>query len=236
MDLGRRPLLANPVSSQEPPASPAAAPAEARAHLLLVKPSLTSDRGSVASEVQHLLPRVAAGDERAVRECVDRYGPLVWALARRWSPDTRDLDDAVQEVFVDLWRSASRYDPTRATEAGWVAMVTRRRLIDRMRRRQRAVELDPLPDDFDQVDDREIDLDQQARVEQAHAALQALPPNQRTMLELSLLHGRTHEEIARETGAPLGTVKSHIRRGLQRARALLHVTTESPTDAEDHTV
>jgi RNA polymerase sigma-70 factor (ECF subfamily) len=168
-----------------------------------------------------LLVRIAGGDELAVRECVQRFGPLVWALARRWSPDPRDVEDAVQEVFVDLWRSAGRYDPAKATQAGWVAMVTRRRLIDRLRRRQRAVELEPLPEDFDQADDREPDLDRQDRVEQAHAVLAALPDPQRTMLELSLLHGRTHDEIARDTGTPLGTVKSHIRRGLQRARRLL---------------
>jgi RNA polymerase sigma-70 factor (ECF subfamily) len=160
----------------------------------------------------------------------------VWALARRWSPDPRDVEDAVQEVFVDLWRSAGRYDATRASEAGWVAMVTRRRLIDRMRRRQRAVELEPLPEDFDQADEPDIDLDRQVRVEQAHAVLQSLPLNQRTMLELSLLHGRTHDEIARETGTPLGTVKSHIRRGLQRARELLHAAPSSRAALEDTSV
>lgn len=189
--------------------------------------SLVREHDAAATtDVMHLLPRVAAGDELAVRECVTRYGPLIWALVRRWSPDMRDAEDAVQEVFVDLWRSASRYDATRATEAGWVAMVTRRRLIDRLRRRQRAVELEPLPDDFDRADEREVDLDRQARVELAHAVLRALPDAQRTMLELSLVHGRTHDEIARETGTPLGTVKSHIRRGLQRARTLLHPTAE----------
>jgi RNA polymerase sigma-70 factor (ECF subfamily) len=192
-----------------------------------------TSRDETIVDVIYLLPRVAAGDELAVRECVDRYGPLIWALARRWSPDPRDVEDAVQEVFVDLWRSAARYDATRATEAGWVAMVTRRRLIDRMRRRQRAVELEPLPEDFDQADDREIDLDRQARVEQAHAVLQSLPINQRTMLELSLLHGRTHDEIARETGAPLGTVKSNIRRGLQRARDLLLASPAGRAATED---
>ena len=80
-----------------------------------------------------LLPRIAAGDERAVRECVGRYASLVWSLARRWSVDALDAEDAVQEVFVDLWRTAARFDATRASEAGWVAMVARRRLIDRSR-------------------------------------------------------------------------------------------------------
>jgi RNA polymerase sigma-70 factor (ECF subfamily) len=168
-----------------------------------------------------LLPRIAAGDELAVREVVARYGPLIWSLVRRWTPDTNDAEDAVQEVFVDLWRSAARYDAARATEPGFVAMVTRRRLIDRLRRRQRAIEFEPLSDNHDIAIDQEPDIDQAIRVERAREALRALPTAQRTMLELSLLHGRTHDEIARETNTPLGTVKSHIRRGLQRARDLL---------------
>jgi len=178
-----------------------------------------------------LLPRIAGGDELAVRECVARYGPLIWSLVRRWTPDTNDAEDAVQEVFVDLWRSAARYDATRATEPGFVAMVTRRRLIDRLRRRQRAIEFEPLSDNHDVAIDQEPDIDQAIRVERARDALRALPTAQRTMLELSLLHGRTHDEIAKETNTPLGTVKSHIRRGLQRARDLLaHASNESDTD------
>ncbi len=211
----------------------------ARSHLSLV--SSDASPPPVADHGAPLLTRIAAGDDLAVRECVAQFGPLVWALARRWSPDPRDVEDAVQEVFVDLWRSAGRYDPAKATQAGWVAMVTRRRLIDRLRRRQRAVELEPLPDDFDQVDEREPDVDRQARIDQAHAVLAELPAAQRTMLELSLLHGRTHDEIARETGTPLGTVKSHIRRGLQRARSLLTTDRDvsslrRPTSAADSDV
>lgn len=219
MSFGHRPLAVIPDFLMEP--SGTAASDATRTHLSLVRSDGGSASAAGATDVVHLLPRIAAGDELAVRDCVERYGSLIWALARRWSSDARDVEDAVQEVFVDLWRSSGRYDPTRATEAGWVAMVTRRRLIDRLRRRQRAVELEPLPDDYDQADEREIDLDRQTRVEQARAVLRELAPAQRAVLELSLLHGRTHEEIARETGTPLGTVKSHLRRGLQRARDLI---------------
>lgn len=168
-----------------------------------------------------LLPRIAAGDERAVRDCVRRYGALVWSLVRRSSVEHGDAEDAVQEVFIDLWRSAARFDATRMSEAGWVAMVARRRLIDRMRRRQRLPELEPLALDFDVADDRERDLDAVWRAERARQVLRELPAAQRQMLELSLVAGKTHDEIARDTGTPLGTVKSHIRRGLQRARILL---------------
>ncbi len=195
----------------------------ARAHLALVTAAATHAQ----ADAEPLLPRIAAGDERAVRECVARYGSLVWSLVRRWSPDTQEAEDAVQDVFIDLWRSAGRFDPTRASEPGWVAMVTRRRLIDRMRKRQRLPDLEPLAETMDVPDERAQDvagaMDRAARADRAREILRELPASQRRMLELSLLEGKTHDEIARETNTPLGTVKSHIRRGLKRARDLLHV-------------
>lgn len=201
----------------------------ARSHLTLVT---TTDSSSAAS-VAPLLPRIANGDELAVREVVARYGPLIWSLVRRWSPDTNDAEDAVQDVFVDLWRSAARFDASRSTEPGFVAMVTRRRLIDRLRKRQRAIEFEPLSDNTDMAVDQEPDIDREVRIERARDALRALPTAQRTMLELSLLHGRTHDEIARETNTPLGTVKSHIRRGLQRARDLLASSSTGSTARDE---
>ena len=193
----------------------------ARAHLALVANVV----GAGPALLEPLLPRIAAGDERAVRDCVARYGALVWSLARRWSPDGSEAEDAVQEVFIDLWRTAARYDASRTSEAGWVAMIARRRLIDRARRRERLPALESIPDDFDVASESERDLDREWRADQARAVLRELPPAQRRMLELSLLHGRTHDEIARETETPLGTVKSHSRRGLQRARDLLAART-----------
>jgi RNA polymerase sigma factor (sigma-70 family) len=197
--------------------TPSAGAEPARGHLALVADVV----GTSAGPLEPLLPRIAAGDERAVRDCMTRYGALVWSLARRWSPDTSDAEDAVQEIFIDLWRTAARYDRARTSEAGWVAMIARRRLIDRSRKRERLPALESIPDDLDVASETERDLDREWRAEQARAVLRELPPAQRRMLELSLLHGKTHDEIARETETPLGTVKSHIRRGLQRARDLL---------------
>ena len=187
-----------------------------RAHLALVSDATRAD-----AVPRPLLPRIGAGDERAVTECVARYGALVWSLARRWSPSPADAEDAVQEIFIDLWKTAARFDESRMSESGWVAMVSRRRLIDRSRKVERQPATEPMADDFDVADETERDLDREWRAERATLALKSLPPAQRQMLELSLLHGRTHEEIARATGTPLGTVKSHIRRGILRVRNLL---------------
>ncbi|MCB1037310.1 MAG: sigma-70 family RNA polymerase sigma factor, partial [Acidobacteria bacterium] len=80
-----------------------------------------------------LLPAIAAGDGRAVQELLDRYKGLIWWLARQLVPGP-EAEDAVQEVFVELWTHADRYDPSQSSESAFVAMVARRRFIDRRRR------------------------------------------------------------------------------------------------------
>lgn len=170
----------------------------------------------------HILHRVAAGEPDAMRACMDRFGGLVWSLARRATAGASDADDAVQEIFVDLWKSASRFDPQIATETTFVAMIARRRLIDRGRRRQRRPDGTTLPDAVQPVAPPEQDTT--ARGEEAAraaAALERLRPEQQRVLQLSIYHGRSHEEISRATGLPLGTVKTHARRGLIRLREIL---------------
>jgi RNA polymerase sigma-70 factor (ECF subfamily) len=177
-----------------------------------------------------LLPRIAAGDAGAVEACVARHGALVWSLARRWRRDHGDAEDVAQEIFTDLWRTAARFDASRMSESGWVAMVARRRLIDRARRDARQPVLEAWPEAFDPADEREVDPDRALRVERARAALRQLPAAQREALELALLDGHTHEEIAARTGRPLGTIKSHIRRGIARVRVLLGTATADEED------
>ncbi len=180
---------------------------------------------SMQPDGAELLRRVAAGDPSAVRECVDTFGGLVWGLARRWARVPADAEDLVQEVFFDLWRSAARFDPARASARGFVAMIARRRFIDHARRRGRMPDLVPLPDDFDAPGDPGDEPERRLDLDSARELLARLTPEQRRMLELALVDGKTHDEIARETGVPLGTVKSHIRRGLQQARRLAGAAT-----------
>ena len=167
-----------------------------------------------------LLSRVAAGDATAVRECIARYGGLVWSIARRFEPG--DAEDAVQEIFLDLWKSAVRFDPSLGSEATFVAMIARRRLIDRRRTRRRR------PTATEQIGDIQLVAPGSAEVsaEAAKAAkvLEQLRPEQRQVLVLATAHGMSHGEIAAHIGMPLGTVKAHVRRGLISIRnALLGV-------------
>lgn len=169
-----------------------------------------------------LLPRVATGDEQAVRECIDRFGGLIWSLARRMVP--REAEDAVQEIFVEIWKNAYRYDASVASETAFVAMIARRRLIDRRRRLERRPEESALMDDGPARDEglrppSELSEDAQ----RATAALNQLSSEQQRVLRLSIYRGLSHERIATVTGLPLGTVKTHARRGLMRIRDILNI-------------
>ncbi|MFN0011864.1 MAG: sigma-70 family RNA polymerase sigma factor [Phycisphaerales bacterium] len=169
-----------------------------------------------------ILHKVAQGDPAAVRELLDRYGGLVYSLARRFILDPSEIEDAVQEVFSQLWQNAGRFDPRLGAEETFVSTITRRRLIDRRRRIRRRtrdqvdadVGLQPAPD---------MEAASDLRDEAARAAelLATLRPEQQTCLRLSIYRGLSHEEIARITGLPLGTVKTHVRRGLISLRDLM---------------
>lgn len=181
---------------------------------------------------ESILHRVAQGDQAAVRLLIDRYGGLVHALARRYLFDRSEVDDAVQDVFVALWQSAARFNPAIAGEETFVAMVARRRLIDRRRRAQRRTqgqvnaEVGVMPDDNGPPDP---DISEQAR--RAVDLIRTLRPEQQSVLRLSLCHGLSHEQIAKLTGMPLGTVKTHVRRGLIALReAMTPAAAKNPID------
>lgn len=171
---------------------------------------------------ESILARVAAGEMGAVDACIKRYSGPVWSLARRLLPREHDAEDAVQEVFLDLWKSADRFNSESGSEMTFVMTIARRRLIDSGRRRARSLETENLPEpdivpSSDQADEVEL-RDEAAKV---HEAMSRLRPEQRQVLQLSLLNGDSHQRVAERTGMPLGTVKSHARRGLMRVREIL---------------
>lgn len=171
-----------------------------------------------------LLNAVANGDTSAVDACIRRYSGAVWSLARRFSPNEHDAEDAVQEVFLDVWKSASRFNPAAGSEMTFVMTIARRRLIDRRRRGGRGVTTQSLAEpeilpSAETADVAEL-AEEAARV---HRAFEELRPDQRRVLQLSLVGGHSHQQVAERTGLPLGTVKSHARRGLMRVREMLGV-------------
>lgn len=169
-----------------------------------------------------VLERIAKGEAAAVQECMTSYGGLVWSLALRMSPGRADAEDAVQEVFMDLWRNAAAYDPAKSPEKVFIAMIARRRLIDRWRSRSRRLETEPI-EDSEAFLEQQSEAPQQTSVEldEAMAVINALDAEQRQVVLMGVVQGMTHSEIARETGKPLGTVKTQMRRGLIRIRQRL---------------
>lgn len=190
---------------------------------VLVAPApLPIARPRTTSVTSTILKRVAEGDRTAVDECVARYGGLVWSLARRLSPPGADPEDAVQEIFISLWKAAPRFDPNVASEQTFIAVIARRRLIDLRRRLARRPDDSDLPEVL--PDQARSHVDQAEMSDDAAAASRALGqlrPEQQKVLRLSVYDGLTHEQIAGVTGLPLGTVKTHARRGLIRLREIL---------------
>ncbi|MFN7020522.1 MAG: RNA polymerase sigma factor [Phycisphaerales bacterium] len=178
--------------------------------------------------VQTILQRIAAGDQGALKECIDRHGALVWHLARTTLSRRADLDDAVQEVFVELWKSAGRFDPSVASETTFVAMIARRRLIDRGRRERTRIARTADVGEFggavapvasDAAPDAPMEQSEEAA--RAAAAIRLLSPEQQQALRMSIYDGLSHQEISDRLNVPLGTVKTNLRRGLIRIRELL---------------
>jgi RNA polymerase sigma-70 factor (ECF subfamily) len=181
-----------------------------------------------------LLERIAAGDAAAVEGCLEKYRGLVWSIARRSAGNYADAEDAVQEIFVELWRHADRFDSAVAAESTFVATVARRRLIDRYRRRARQPDVTPLVAEPAASAGSESDrLETLEEAQRARALLEQLRPEQRQVLELSFDQGMSQQEIAESTRLPLGTVKTHSRRGLIRLRQLLETGPADTTSGAD---
>ena len=166
-----------------------------------------------------ILQRIAEGDKTAVEDCMKSYGGLVWSLARRMLQNVEEAEDAVQEIFIDIWKNAERFDEKQASETTFVAMIARRRLIDRVRKNQRQINADSL-DDILIEPSNNYHQNMQIGVEakQAAQAMNELRPEQRQVLQLSIYQGLSHQEISNATGMPIGTVKTHARRGLLQIR------------------
>ena len=175
-----------------------------------------------------ILQRIAAGDKTAVQDCLKTFGGLVWSLARRMCSNKEDAEDAVQEIFVDIWKNAQRFDPAQASETTFVAMIARRRLIDRLRKTTRQPNVDSFEDiltEPSESTDKQMQLSVEAK--EAAQALKQLRPEQQKILHLSIVQGFSHQEIADVLQMPLGTVKTHARRGLIQVREILGLDTTS---------
>ena len=169
-----------------------------------------------------LVALVARGEESALAELYDRFGQLAYGLALRILRDTTLAEDAVQDAFLTVWRSAGRFVPERAKASTWILTHVHRRAVDLVRReeRRRAAPLEqaPEPESGERVDDVAWLRFERERVQ---SALRALPDAQREALELAYYGGFSQSELADRLGLPVGTIKSRMFAGLSRLRELL---------------
>ena len=174
-----------------------------------------------------LVALVARGDGDALAELYDRVGHVAYGLALRVLRDERHAEDAVQEGFLQVWRSAAAFRAERAKASTWILTLVHRRAVDLVRREQRR-HADPLPDESAAEAARE-QTDEAAWLrferERVQTALKQLPDVQRETLELAYYGGFSQSELAERLGVPLGTVKSRMFSGLARLRELLDDST-----------
>lgn len=168
-----------------------------------------------------LMQRIAGGEEAAVVELYDRFGSLVYRLAYQSMPTRDEAEDAVQEVFVRLWKTADRYDPARAALVTWVLLITRRHLVDRLRRKQSRIKPVKMNETFAPPVAEPVDgdaLEHEERFASLMEKVQALPELQKTVVMRAYLGGQTLRQIGEELDTPIGTVKSALSRALVRLR------------------
>jgi RNA polymerase sigma factor (sigma-70 family) len=170
---------------------------------------------------EELMEAIGAGDEAALGALYDRFGRLAYRVALRILRDQALAEDAVQEAFLAIWRSADSYRRERSTPSTWLLTLVHRRAVDLVRRedRRRAEPLDETPEAAG-GDVPEVAAVRADRVA-VQAALHALPADQRQALELAYYGGYTQSELAERLGVPLGTVKSRMFAGLNRLRELV---------------
>ncbi len=181
---------------------------------------------------ERLLALVGQGDRAAFTVLYDRFAPRMFGLLVKLLRSRSEAEDALQVVSLDLWRRADRYDPALGSAATWILMVTRARAIDALRGTARRVPV------WTEQQDAVAASEPSAKRDLEHGpalamALQALPSEQRTALELAFYRGLTREEIAASLSIPVGTVKTRIRSAVRRLGAVLGGSVETGAEGRD---
>ena len=186
-----------------------------------------NDRADIADNPEAaLLKRVAQGDSAAFADLYKRWSPMLFGLVCKILEDSREAEDALQDGFLHVWHKAQSYDPCRSSPTTWAYMIFRNKAIDRLRARQRrgiGIERIAIEQPFREPDaaSPEEDAESHERRKTIEAALASIPAEQREALHLAYFKGLTQPEIAEQLGAPLGTIKARMRRGLLKLAGTL---------------
>jgi RNA polymerase sigma-70 factor (ECF subfamily) len=163
-----------------------------------------------------LILAIRSGNQDAMAELYDRYSSVVYAVALRVLGDTGAAEDVLQEVFMQLWRNPRAFDAGRGSLAPWLAVITRNRAVDVLRKRRPQTEIN---DTLISIEpDLAADADRGRAVDKVRGVLKDMPAAQRNAIEMAYFEGYSHTEISEKTGEPLGTIKTRIRSGLMLLR------------------
>lgn len=182
---------------------------------------------------REMLARVASSDQAAFAQLYDRLSGPLYSLALRMLGDAAEAQDALQDVFLQIWRRAPNYDVAQSSVFSWATLITRSRVIDRLRARGRRSRVivsstneDNLITESANASIEETVADSVDRNDEAirvRTVLNKLPADQRQAIELAFFSELTHHQIADQLGQPLGTIKARIRRGLLKLRERITV-------------
>lgn len=170
------------------------------------------------------MSRLVLRDEGALTVLYDRYAGMISSVLRRILRDDRAAEEILQDIFFQLWNTASRFDSSRGSLPAWLVVIARNRAISKLRRHNPAAGEALLEGMVVSPFNLESSAARRQLVERVTASLENLPKDQRTAVELAFFEGLTHSEIAARTGDPLGTVKSRLRSALETLRRTLHST------------
>lgn len=177
--------------------------------------------GAGHAQDQADMAAAARGDQAALARLYDRYGRMVFALALRVADDRSAAEEVTQDVFLQVWRRAAAFDPSRGDLVSWLVTLTRNRAIDRLRSRQQRASAAWVPlDDKPSLASRPMQLSLEA-AQRVARVLAGLPEPQRKVIEMAYYEGFTQSEIAARLNQPLGTVKTWTRSALQALREAL---------------
>jgi RNA polymerase sigma-70 factor, ECF subfamily len=185
------------------------------------------DTFAIADDIS-LLKRIAEQDQEAFSKLYDRYARIIYAIAYKSLQSVEESEEAVLDVFAQVWRIAERYDVKKGRADSWLFLLARSRILDRLRKLQRSQPAIPIETELGEIQIASSSVEPieevliSERRDRILSAMMTLPDEQRLVIELAYYQGLTHSQISAQVGVSLGTVKTRIRLGLNKLKSALN--------------